>query len=125
MSHRFVANEVIVDIEKLSLVRNSDGVLNTDAFRYGLAGAKPNNKADPGLPKSVGTRTDFLIRHLVLKFDRMVMADYSGKKPIIKEYDLKLSRDMRDVDSVAKLVTPFLGVALDATGTLRDLAPSA
>jgi uncharacterized protein involved in outer membrane biogenesis len=122
LSHRFVANEMIVDVEKLSLVRNGEGQLNTDAFRTRIAGAK--DKAGPSQPSAASPKTEFLIRHLVLKFDRLVLADYSGKKPLIKEYDLKISREMRDVDSVAKLINPFVGVALDASGKLLDLAPS-
>ncbi len=113
-SHRLVADEVIVDIAKLSLIRNQAGVLNADAFRNGLTQAK----AQPAQSKKTGAKTEFLIRHLVMKFDRLVMADYSGKKPVIKEYDLQLERDMHDVDSVAKLVNPFLGVVLGPTGNL-------
>jgi len=121
LSRRFVADEVIVDIEKFSLVRNQSGQSNTDAFRAGLRGAKTETgKAEP---KQSGAKTEFLIRHLVLKFDRLVVADYSGKKPVIKEYDLQLERDMRGVDSVAKLISPFVGVALDASRGLFDVAP--
>lgn len=124
LSHRFVADEVVVDIEKFSLVRNRDGQLNTEAFRSGITGAKARGDAKADPPKGESPRTEFLIRHLVLKFDRLVMADYSGSKPLIKEYDLQLSREMRDVDSVAKLVSPFAGVMLDATGKLLGAAPS-
>ena len=124
LSHRLVADEVIVDIEKLSLVRNNQGVLNTEAFRTGIVGSKAQTKAAPDQPRAESAKTQFLFRHLVLKFDRLVVADYSGRNPTIKEYDLKLSREMRDVDSVTKLVSPFVGVALDATGKLKDLAPA-
>lgn len=115
LSHRFVADEVIVDVDKLVLVRNQDGVLNVDAFRNGLAKAKGDaSKAD-------SAKTEFLIHHLVLKFDHLTMADYSGKKPLIKEYNLKLSQEMREVDSVAKLASPFVGSMLTAQGGLADM----
>jgi uncharacterized protein involved in outer membrane biogenesis len=115
MSHRLVADELILDVEKLSIVRNKEGVSNTDAFRKGFAKAEAKNQ-----PKTESEKTGFLIRHLVLKFDRLVLADYSGNKPAIKEYDLKISRDMRDVDSVTKLVSPFVGMVLGAPGNLLD-----
>ncbi len=121
LSHRFVANEVIVDVEKLSLVRNHEGLLNSEAFRKGLAQAK----ADSSEPQPAGPKTEFLIHRLILKFDRLVMADYSGKKPVIKEYDLNISRDMREVDSVTKLVSPFVGVVLSTSGGLLDASPGA
>ena len=121
LRHRFVANEVIVDIESLSLVRNKEGQLNTDAFRTGIVGPTP--KPEPSQPKGEGAKTEFLIQHLVLKFDRLVVADYSGNKPVVKEYDLHLSREMRNVDSLTKLVSPFVGVVLDASGKLFNMAP--
>ena len=121
MSHRFVADEIIVDLEKLSIVRNQQGVLNTEAFRNSLAAeAKPA----PDQPRNEdGAKTGFLLRHLVLKFDHLTVADYSGKKPLIKEYDLQLERELRGVDSVAKLVEPFLGVGVNATRGLYGAAP--
>lgn len=121
LNHRFVADEVIVDVEKLSLVRNQDGRLNSDVFRHGLS--KPEAGSDE--PKPTSQKTEFLIRHLVLKFDQLVMADYSGKKPLIKEYDLKISREMWAVDSVTKLASPFVGSMLNAQGELLDLRPGA
>lgn len=121
LQHRFVANEVIVDVENLSLVRNKEGQLNVDVFRDGLT--KP--KSDPSESNPAGQKTGFLIRHLVLRFDRLVMADYSGKKPAIKEYELKISREMRDVDSVTKLASPFIGSVLLAPGGLLEASPLA
>ena len=123
LSNRFVADKMIIDVEKLSLVRNQTGVLNADAFQQGIVGAKKSG--EPEKPKGESRKTDFLIRRLVVKFDRLVMSDYSGKKPLIKEYDLQIERELNDVDSVAKLVSPFVGVALNATRGLFDATPGA
>lgn len=120
LRRRLVADELIVDVEKLSLVRNKDGKLNSAVFRSGLAQAKTGSTAPP---KPAGQQGGFLIRHLVVKFDRLIVADYSGKKPAIQEYDLKLVRDMRDVDSVAKIISPFLGSVLGAPGGLFEAGP--
>lgn len=121
LRHKFVAGEIIVDVENLVLVRNQDGVLNVDAFRNGLAQAK-GDSAKPDQPKTGSAKTEFLIHRLVLKFDRLTMADYSGKKPVIKEYNLKLSQEMREVDSIAKLASPFVGSMLTAQGGLADMS---
>ena len=117
LSHRFVTDELIVDVERLSIVRNQDGVLNTEAFRNGITAA---TKTKSDQPKGESQKTEFLIRHLVLKFDHLTIADYSGKKPLIKDYDLQLERELYGVDSVAKLINPFVGVALNATRGLFD-----
>lgn len=124
LSNRFVADEVIVDVAQVTLVRNKDGVLNTDAFKQGLVGP-----AEPGKeqPKGTGKKQEFLIRHLVLKFDKLVYADYSGRKPSVKDYNLNLSRDLTDVDSVTKIISPFTGAALgvvtNALGGLFQNSP--
>jgi len=122
LRHRFVADEMTVDVESFFLVRNQDGVLNTEAFRKGLAKAKGDTSKSEQ-PKEESQKTEFLIHHLSLKFDRLVMADYSGRKPSIKEYNLKISQEMREVDSVTKLIIPFNGVVLDAIGKMFDFVP--
>ena len=121
LSHKFVADDVSVDVEKLSLVRNQDGVLNADAFRDGLTKGK-GETAKPDQAKGDNAKTEFLIHHLMLKFDHLTMADYSGKKPLVKDYNLKISQELREVDSVAKLANPFVGSMLTAQGGLADMS---
>jgi len=130
MGDRFVAETIVVDVAKLTLVRDAQGKLNATVFSDGLTGKQPDESA-PG-----DTKQKFLIKHLVLKFDKMVYIDHSGVKPLTKEYDVKLNRDLRDVDSVAKIVSPFtgsmLGLMSDALGVpfraspdrMKDLAGS-
>jgi hypothetical protein len=109
LSHRFVAEEVIVDVARLTLVKNKSGLMNAVAFKEGFAAKEETRE---GGPKSRGKKPEFLIRHLVLRFDRLVYADYSGRKPSVKNYDLNLTRDLTDVDSVTKIISPFTGAAL-------------
>lgn len=108
LGNRFIADEILVDVARLTLVVNQQGTLNAVAFKEGLASKKP---AGPDRP-AAKAKQEFLIRHLVLKFDKLVYADHSGWRPSVKEYKLNLSRDMRDVDSVTKIISPFTGTAL-------------
>lgn len=110
LSNRFVADEVIVDVAQVTLVKNKDGVLNSEAFKDGLVGK--GEAAGKEEPKAAGKKQEFLIRHLVLKFDKLVFADYSGRKPAVKNYDLNITRDLTNVDSVTKIISPFTGAAL-------------
>lgn len=124
LDNRFVADEMVVDVERLTLVRNKDGVLNAMAFKDGLTG-----RAEAGQPPPTSSKaTRFLIRHLVLKFDQLVYADYSGRSPVVKAYNLSLTRDLTNVDSVTKIVSPFAGTALgvmsDLFGRLFKVPPS-
>ena len=114
-SSRLVADEIIVDVAQLTLVKNQQGLTNAMAFQQGLTG----RGQEPAGAKAPGAKKEFLIRHLVLKFDKIVYADHSGRKPVVKEFNLNLNQDMRDVDSVAKLVSPFSNAAV---GLLTDPA---
>lgn len=108
LSDRFVADEVMVDVPQVTLVKNQQGLFNAAAFQKGLTGTGGAAvQSDQG-----GTHQGFLIKHLVLKFGKLVYADHSGRKPVVKEYILNLNRDMRDVDSVAKILSPITGSAL-------------
>jgi hypothetical protein len=105
--NRFVVDEIVVDMAQLTLVKNQQGVLNAVAFKEGFTGRPAASE-----PKQSSASQGFLIKHLVLKFDKLVYADHTGRRPVIKEYNLGLNRDMRDVDSVQKIISPFSGAAL-------------
>jgi len=107
MGDRYVADVVRIDLARVTLVRNQQGVLNAVAFQNGFSGSHPAGPMSPA-----GAKKGFLIKHLVLKFDKLVFADYSGRKPVVKEYDLMVSRDMGNVDSVTKIISPLTGSAL-------------
>jgi hypothetical protein len=118
LGNRFIANEIVVDVAQLTLVVNQQGAMNAVAFKEGLAGRETTDAAKP-TPRA---RQEFLIRHLGLRFDKLVYADYSGRRPNIKEYNLSLNRDMRDVDSVTKIISPFTGNVLGlVTNTLGGM----
>jgi hypothetical protein len=107
LGHRFEANEITVDIAQLTLVRDRNGSLNAVAFKEALTGMEA-----PDVSRQAKVKQGFLIRHLVLKFDKLVYADHSGRQPSVKEYNVNLTRDMRDVDSVTKIISPFTGSVL-------------
>ena len=101
---QFVADELSVDIAHVTLVRNAPGTLNAVAFHDGLFGTDK-----PAVPAKKQT---FLVRHLVLKFDRLTYADYSGRRPARTDYSLNLQRDLHGVDSFTKIISPLTGSAL-------------
>ncbi|MDP2137371.1 MAG: hypothetical protein Q8J74_05910 [Candidatus Didemnitutus sp.] len=116
---RLIADEIVVDVTHVTLVKNSEGIFNILVFQEGLTG--PASPAGAGSPKpETGKSPEFLIRRLMVKFDRLTYADHSGRKPVVREYNLAINRELRDVDSVAALVSPFQGAALsvvsDAVG---------
>ncbi len=102
---RIEAGEVVVDVAHVTLVRNAQGQLNAVRFKDGFAGepaAKapaPQGKTEPGSP--------FLIKRLVVRLDRITYIDHAGRRPVTKEYPLAINREVRDVDTVAKLISPL------------------
>jgi len=123
LGSKYIADEMVVDLAQLTLVRNKEGVLNALAFKDGLTGEASAGQA----PAGGGKARQFLIRHLVLRFDKLVYADFSGRRPAVKEYSLGLARDLTDVDSLTKVISPFTGAALgvmsDAFGRLFKVQP--
>lgn len=115
-SDRFVADTVDLDVAQVVLVRDQRGKLNAMVFSDALSG-------ESGQPKKEGTKKqEFLIKHLRLKFDKMTYVDYSGGgKPVTKEYKIGIDQEMRDVDSVAKLLAPFTSTTM---AMINDLLPS-
>jgi len=118
-SDRFVADEIELDVARVVLVRDQRGKLNAMEFSNALSGTPDSG----GARKDGGTKQQaFLIKHLKLKFDRMTYADYSGGgKPVTKEYKLGIDQELRDVDSVAKLIAPFTGTSL---ALINDALPA-
>ncbi|WP_438481876.1 DUF748 domain-containing protein [Oleiharenicola lentus] len=100
---RLVADEVVLDLPQLTLVRNKDGVLNAMAFGDGF-------KGEESASKEKKPAQQFLIKHLSLKFGKLVYADYSkSAKGDIREYNVELARELENVDSIAKIIDPFKG----------------
>ncbi len=116
-SSKIVANEVILDVVRCTVVRNKKGDVNATVFSNALNGKSPTPSANPARPQPAGKTKEFLIKHLVLKFDTLVYADYTGATPTTKEYDLKLNSDLHDVDSVAKIMKPITSASI---GLLAD-----
>ena len=114
-SSKISANEVVLNIARCTVVRDQKGVVNATAFSRALNGEGGSSKATESKPS--GKSKEFLIKHLVLSFDKLVYADYSGATPTTKEYDLNLHSDLRDVDSVAKIVKPITDASI---GMLAD-----
>ena len=114
-SSKIIANEVVLDIARCTVVRDQKGVVNATAFSKALNGQGGSPNATESQP--AGKSKEFLIKHMVFKFDKLVYADYSGATPTTKEYNLNLHSDLRNVDSVAMIVKPIADASI---GMLTD-----
>lgn len=113
---RLEVEELVVDIARVTLVRNREGKLNAVKFRDGFAGAEPAKAPAPqprtqpqpgsGEPASA---PQFLIKRMVVRLDRITYADHSGRQPRVRDYPVAIDRELADVDSVAELISPLYG----------------
>lgn len=136
LGDRLVLETLTVDFKKVTLVRRADGRSNAEIFSQNLLGlalppastaplpgAGPPSLPAPGetpaLPvagagSSAGTPAaaggagprKFLIRHLSLRFDRLVLEDHTTAKPLIQEHALALDQRYDNVTDARQLLVP-------------------
>lgn len=105
---RLEADEVVLDVARVTLVRNREGGLNAVRFKDGFAGEPtPAGQPPPPKPGEAGAAPKFLIKRLVVRLDQITYADHSGRQPRVREYPVAINRELTDVDSVAELINPL------------------
>ena len=106
-SDKPVLNLVKMDIGLVALVKRPDGLTNTEVFRGYLA--SEDEGGDVPIPTSRRPEPagkEFLIRKLEVRFDRLLVADNTGKRPVMKEYPLKIDRTYENVTDGDQLLLP-------------------
>jgi hypothetical protein len=113
-SDRVVVRDAVFDIAFIAVVKNAQGQTNIDAFKAGAHPASPDQKNDatkpdqPPLPAKKTPPKQFLIRHLVVKLDKIILADYSGSEPNVREIPLNINRTFTDVTDLKQISVPLL-----------------
>ena len=119
---RLVVDDVVVNVAAITMVRDNRGLVNARVFQEGFAGPPQDRPTSP--PKETKER-EFLIKHLNLRFDRLVVADYSQRQPTRREYDINLSHTYENVTSVKQIIMPLGGAYATLTGAVGLLLPDA
>jgi hypothetical protein len=128
---RLVIDDGEIDVANVALIRNSEGTINAALFSERLLNArKPKGKpkppedpkaAKPGQPKppvppkpaptepAVLPEKTFLIKRLVVRFEKMIVEDYTGTKPVTREYTLNFAHTYENVINTDQFVIgPFM-----------------
>ncbi|MDE3084121.1 MAG: hypothetical protein KGJ37_02735, partial [Verrucomicrobiota bacterium] len=111
---RLVIKDAVFDVAFITIVKNVRGQTNIDVFRKGLAGPPPpegKEKNPPGQPAQPAQKKppkQFLIRHLVVKLDKIIIADYSTRTPNVREVPLTINRTFTDVTDLSQISAPLL-----------------
>lgn len=101
---------VVFDMEKLVVVKNKEGKLNTDSLKI----IEEQKQASKGKPMKLPV---FQIDTLKLDIGKVVMEDYShGDPTVIEVYEVAIKdKTIKNIDGVPKLVTMVLVEALKPT----------
>ena len=129
---RLVIDDGEIDVANVALIRNSEGTINAALFSERLLNArKPKGKpkppedpkaTKPGQPKPPAPAPKpvpvdpegapekaFLIKRLVVRFERMIVEDYTGTKPVRREYTLNFAHTYENVINTDQfIVGPFM-----------------
>lgn len=113
-SERIVVDALSVDVRRLTLVRRADGKSNAEMLHREMGGgvlvvapevgAATKSSPPPATAPELGRK--FLIRRLALRFDQLVIVDYSGAVPVVQEFALGLDQRYENVTEAKQLVVP-------------------
>ncbi|MBC8040779.1 MAG: hypothetical protein H7Y06_09570 [Opitutaceae bacterium] len=129
---RLVIDDGEIDVASVALIRNSEGTINAALFSERLLNARkpkgkpkpavdPKDAAKPGQPKppappkpaptvrSELPEKSFLIKRLVVRFEKMIVEDHVGTKPVSREYTLNFSHTYENIINTEQFVIgPFM-----------------
>lgn len=128
LTREIVIREVILDVEKLVLVRKADGETNAERLggkRKGGGGRPGGSPPEPApepepTPREPAEPRGFRIERLVLKLGAVEMRDFTkardGGEPAVTAMNLNLEQEHREVTSVQQLGGLVLGSAVQQMG---------
>jgi hypothetical protein len=128
---RLVIDDGEIDVAQVALIRNSAGTINAALFSERLLNArKPKGKPKPPQDPKAGTpgqpktpppspkpvpvdpnapEKSFLIKRLVVRFEKMVVEDHTGTRPVSREYTLNFTHTYENIINTDQFVVgPFM-----------------
>lgn len=95
-----VIDELIIDIELLAYVQNTNNQINFDVFTAPFRKEKDNTE-EPGLPA-------FLVRRLVIRLDTIKKVDYTSGSLRVQNFSLNIDREYKDVHNLSAVLQPLI-----------------
>jgi uncharacterized protein involved in outer membrane biogenesis len=131
---RPVFDDVAIDVALVAVVKQPDGVTNLDQFRSRLAkpgalggGSEAGSERPrtPVPPTRPAKNTEFLIKRLEIRFERLTYTDLTAARPATREYNLGFSHRYTDVSDPTQLLVPALFRSVgESGGLLEGLLPA-
>lgn len=107
-----------LDLEKITLVTNKDGVTNATVFKDN---AEKNSGYDPNKPSK---ETPFFIGDLIIRVGSIETIDYSkGETPVKRTFNLGIDRHFTNVSDAKTIAGPIVAdiVAANVSGLTGDI----
>ncbi len=136
---RVVVDDAVIDVAGITLVRDERGRLNVTQFQQGLTGApgpvestgssaRPTRAAGPADAAGTPARParpprEFLIKRLTVTCDRVIVADYTKRRPAVSSVDLRFHHVYTDVTSAQQLIAPLAQVLSPIAVALGYMTP--
>jgi hypothetical protein len=121
-SRRWEIDDAALHVALLAVVRDQRGVVNARLFQHGPAGTAADRPPAAAPPTSDRTR-GFLIRHLEVRIDRLIVADYSKGAPAVREFNLNFRHTYENVTSVQQLAAPLVDSSAGISRALESVLP--
>jgi hypothetical protein len=127
-SDRVVVKEAVFDVAFIAVVTNAQGQTNVEAFKNGVHAANPEgtspdqkDQSAPAAPEAKTPPKQFLIHHLVVKLDKIIVADYSGPEPKVHEISVNINRTFTEVTDLRQISVPLLAdLSVGGVGKLAN-----
>ncbi|HSY53025.1 MAG TPA: hypothetical protein VK785_01190 [Opitutaceae bacterium] len=119
-SDRVVVKDAVFDVAFIAVVKNAQRQTNVDVFKAGVQHndsdqktADQKNEPAPAPaaapePEKKEPPKQFLIHQLVVKLDRIIIADYSGSAPNVRVIRLNIKRTFTEVTNLKQISGPLL-----------------
>ncbi|HQP10250.1 MAG TPA: AsmA family protein [Candidatus Omnitrophota bacterium] len=115
--------DVRLNFDQLVIVKNQQGQMNLDALKPKAGADQTTSKKEDQAGTKEQKAPSVRIDRLSLKVGKVIYKDYSqGGAPAIKEYNINLSEEIRDVTDPKSLLSLIVSKALmqTALGSLAD-----
>lgn len=114
-----VLERLELDLALLALVKRADHRTNMDVFRGYLEGGAPKSGTTVPAPAR-----PYLIKEIRVRFDRLMVADYTKPEPMVQEHVIRLDRTFKNVADVRELLLPeALNELFALGGSVGSLLP--
>lgn len=91
------------DLKQFSVVKNEMGLLNLDSLK-GLSAQKSSQAAQKQTPAQTGKKPMIQIDNFRLRLGKASYIDYSGGRPVTKDFNIGLDENYRNITDPNKLV---------------------